>query len=186
MKYLIQNLETERLRFRLLQHSDFKAWLPFFDLTASYSHLFLDASKSKEDLCEFWIDKTLTRYQENRGGLCVLENKDSGGFIGMCGLLVQEIDGDTRLEVGYSLLPNYWGKGFAIEAAAAAKNYGFQNSYDLDFGCSVVSMIHIDNHPSIKVAIKNEMLLEKTFIAEKSESFHVYSQQRENWENNHK
>ena len=32
----------------------------------------------------------------------------------------------------------------------------------------------------------SHLYLGKTFIAENRESFHVYSQQRENWENNHK
>ena len=38
----------------------------------------------------------------------------------------QQIDGKEEIEIGYWLLPQYWGKGYAKEAAAAFRDYGFQ------------------------------------------------------------
>lgn len=108
--------------------------------------------------------------------------KKTGAFVGMCGLLVQDMDGDQRLEVGYSLLPQHHGKGFAIEAARFAREHAFAKAYDKDFDHLIVSMIHVDNKPSIKVALKNEMKLIKKFTATNGEDFLVYGQSRHDWE----
>ena len=113
----------------------------------------------------------------------VIENKITGEFLGQCGLLVQDIDGDKRLEVGYSLLPQYYGKGYAIEAARFAREHAFAKAYDKDFDNLIVSMIHVENEPSIKVATKNKMKLLKTFKAANDEFFHVYGQTREEFYN---
>jgi RimJ/RimL family protein N-acetyltransferase len=55
--------------------------------------------------------------------------------------------------VGYSILPEYWGKGFASEAAIKCKEFAFDNN----FSDSIISVIHPDNIGSEKVAIKNGM-----------------------------
>lgn len=181
MSFLLTNLETNRLKFRLINESDFDTWLPFFDNVEIHPFLFLDSSKKIDDLCRFWMDKCLDRYKDGRGGLMVIEDKHSKEFIGKCGLLVQDMDGDKRLEVGYSLLPQHQGKGYAIEAARFAREYAFKQEYDKDYDNLIVSMIHVDNKPSIKVALKNEMKLLKTFKATNNEDFHVYGQTREEW-----
>lgn len=182
MKYLLSNLETDRLKFRLLNASDFDQWLPFFENPKIHPFLFLDSHKSSRELCQFWIDKCLTRYDEDRGGLMVIENKITGEFIGQCGLLVQDIEGDKRLEVGYSLLPQHHGNGYAIEAARFAREHSFAEAYDKDFDNMIVSMIHVENKPSMKVALNNKMKLLKTFKASNHEDFHVFAQMRSEWE----
>ncbi|MBF4984657.1 GNAT family N-acetyltransferase, partial [Nonlabens mediterrranea] len=101
--------------------------------------------------------------------------------IGQCGILVQNMDNEPRLEVGYSILPSHRNKGYATEAAIAAKNYAFKNEFDKDFNHTVVSMLHIDNYGSEKVAIANGMTLEKTFTDFGDNRFHVYSQSRDEW-----
>ncbi|WOI22258.1 GNAT family N-acetyltransferase [Nonlabens ulvanivorans] len=181
MKYIPLNLETDRLRFRLITKSDFETWLPFFSPDLNRHFLFLDADKTALELCAFWFEKCLLRYEENRGGLNALIDKTTGKMIGQCGILVQHIDGEPRLEVGYSILPGHRNKGYATEAAVAAKNYAFEHKMDLDFNHTVVSMLHIDNHGSEKVAIANGMTLEKTFTDFGDNRFHVYSQSRKEW-----
>ncbi|BAO54746.1 GNAT family N-acetyltransferase [Nonlabens marinus] len=182
MKYLMNGQETERLRFRLLEPSDYDSWFPFFADQDIYRFLFLDFKKSEDELCQFWMDKVFARYAEDRGGMNVIEDKHTGDFIGQCGLLVQHMDGDARLEVGYSLLPNHRGKGYALEAAQFARNYAFAKAYDKDFDNLIVSMIHVDNEPSIKVAKNNQMKWLKTFADFNEENFHVYGQTRASWE----
>lgn len=54
------------------------------------------------------------------------------------------------LELGWTLAPAYWGKGFATEAATLALDWGFQN-----LGVNeIISAIHPDNAPSQRVAIR--------------------------------
>ena len=157
MKYLLTGEETERLEFRLLKKSDFETWLPLFDNKDVARFLALDETKSKKELCEVWFEKVFNRYANDLGGMNVLIEKSTGNFIGQCGLLVQDIDGKLRLEVGYSILPKYWGKGFACEAAIKCKEFAFAH----DFSDSLISVIHPDNIGSRKVAIKNGMKLTK-------------------------
>lgn len=155
MKYLLTGEQTERLEFRLLKQSDFETWLPFFENKDVAIFLAMDPTKSKRELCEFWFEKVFNRYENDLGGMNVLIEKATGHFIGQCGLLVQEIDGKTRLEVGYSILPKYCGKGFASEAAIKCKEFAFENN----FSESIISMIHPYNIASVKVAIRNGMTL---------------------------
>ena len=90
----------------------------------------------------------------------VLINKKTNELVGQCGLLVQTVDEIKELEIGYSILPNHWRKGYATEAARKCKAYAKKNN----FAESLISTIHIDNIPSQKVAINNGMSLDKTTV----------------------
>lgn len=53
-----------------------------------------------------------------------LEDKSSGTFIGDCGLRIME--SDHRLaQIGYTIAPPHWNKGYASEAVAALTAYAF-------------------------------------------------------------
>lgn len=93
----------------------------------------------------------------------VLINKSTNEFIGQCGLLVQTVEDVQRLEVGYSILPKFWGLGYATEAAIKCKNYAFENNHS----DSLISIVHIENKASEIVALKNDMKWEK-----KLDSYH--------------
>jgi len=54
-------------------------------------------------------------------GFYVLELKDDGPPIGICGLIKRDYLADV--DIGYALLPEYWAKGYAYEAAAAVASY---------------------------------------------------------------
>lgn len=88
----------------------------------------------------------------------VLTLKTTGNLIGLCGLLIQTVGGIQELEIGYSVLPQYWYKGYATEAAKKCREFAFGNK----LAESLISIIHIDNIPSQRVAIKNGMYLDKT------------------------
>ncbi len=76
-------------------------------------------------------------------------------MIGHCGLLIQTVDQVQELEVGYSLLPEFWNNGYATEAAKKCLEYAFAN----ELSESVISIISITNLPSEKVALKNGMTI---------------------------
>ena len=58
---------------------------------------------------------------KNGLGLFVLIEKETGIRIGHAGLVKQEIDGKEEIEIGYWLLPQYWGKGYAREAGGISR-----------------------------------------------------------------
>jgi len=77
--------------------------------------------QAREEL-EWVIDVYYGRYGY---GLWATILKETGAFIGRCGLLPQEIDGRTEVEVAYLLDKRYWGRGLATEAARAIVDYAF-------------------------------------------------------------
>ncbi|MGS0524795.1 GNAT family N-acetyltransferase [Zobellia nedashkovskayae] len=143
--------------FRKVHPSDFEAWLPFHEDKRS-SEFWEGLPSDPKIACQEQFDRIFERYENNLGGMNALISKTSGEFIGLCGLLKQTVDEVDELEIGYSILPKYWKQGYASEAAIKCKNYAKEQS----LAKSLISIIHINNLPSQKVALKNGMYLDKT------------------------
>lgn len=156
MKYLLNNQESERLLFRTIEYSDFNDWMEFFKDPITHQYWIAEL-KSPEIECENWYKKQFHRYENNLGGMNALIEKQSGKLIGHCGLLVQNVDGVSELEIGYSLLPEFWNKGLATESAKKCRDFAFENN----FSDSLISIISLTNKPSENVAIKNGMKIDK-------------------------
>ena len=63
-------------------------------------------------------------YEEHPGlGIWVTLERASGAAIGFH--LLNNIQGETELQVGYVLAPPYWGKGYATEMCVGLLRYGF-------------------------------------------------------------
>jgi len=163
-KYSLEGQESERLFYRRITEQDFDTWLEFCNYPNSVKYIFSQKQLEVEDpieRCKIWFDRVFHRYQNNLGGMNALIDKQTGQFVGQCGLLIQTIEEKEELEIGYSLIPAFWGKGFATEAARKCKVFAFENG----FSSSLISMIHIDNHASVKVAIANGMHLDKRIVS---------------------
>jgi ribosomal-protein-alanine N-acetyltransferase len=75
------------------------------------------------------IEFVRRQYAENGIGRWALIHRDSQEFMGWCGLKLntEPLNGYTDYyDLGYRLIPRYWGQGFASEAGAAALVYGFR------------------------------------------------------------
>ena len=158
MRYLLNGQETERLYFRLLVRDDFNTWLELFEEEGVSRFIGMDKVQTPKAQCENWFEKIEHRYKNDLGGMNVLIDKITNEFIGQSGLLIQEVDQVKELEVAYSILPKYWNKGYATEAAQKCRDFAFEN----DYSDSLISIVHVDNIKSEKVAIKNGMALNKT------------------------
>ncbi len=152
---LLENLVSDRLRFRSLRASDYEHWLPFVSDTASIRYL--DISGSPEKACRDWITRQQSRYRKDGFGLCALEHLETGEFVGQCGLIRQLLNGKEEVEIGYSLLRPFYGKGYATEAASCCKNFAFANNV----APSLVSIVHENNTASQQVALRNGMRPDK-------------------------
>lgn len=172
-----QNHQTQRLNIRELIKEDITIWTNFFDDPIHLKHLPLppQPGMSNYQKAEFWIEKQFARYKENRFGLMALINRETGEFMGMCGLLTQVVDDESVLEIGYHLLSPYWGKGYATEAAMYFKNWAFAN---LD-NTELVSIIDVGNSASEKVAMRNGMTKWKSTVDYFNLTVNVYRVIRE-------
>lgn len=147
------NQESVRLKFRKLAIEDISIWAEFFVNNDGLKYVGVNSLESKEKMAESWIKGTLKRYENKEFGFLAVELKDSGDFIGLGGILIWELNGRKEHEIAFSLIPKYWGNGYATEIAQTIKNYGFKN-INTD---RLISIIHVDNIASAKVAQKNGM-----------------------------
>lgn len=172
------NLTTPRLTTRFLTQDDVPTWAEFFKSPEAVQYQLLDADKTPMQRAQNWIDFCMARYQNGRLGLQALISRDTGELIGQCGLMVQEVNGAWEIEVGYHLLRQHWGNGYASEAAQMFRNYGFENG----FADSIVSIIHPQNEASKKVARRNGMLLVDTNARFRDSTYHLFRITRQEWE----
>lgn len=156
MKYLLEHQQTERLLFRRIQDGDADQWLEFFRDPSSFT-FWKEERDSAEEECRKWYEKQVHRYATGLGGMNALIEKATGELVGHAGLLVQQVDEQEELEIAYSLLPKFWNKGYATEAAQKCKAYAFERQ----LAESLISIISLANVPSQRVAIKNGMAIEK-------------------------
>lgn len=165
---LLEGRESERFFFRRVTSSDFEDWLPFYYNPLS-TQFWDGLPENPKEACQQQFDRIFERYEQHLGGMNALILKETHQLIGLCGLLVQEVDEQSELEIGYSILPSHWRQGYAFEAAHTCKTHALEH----DLAKSLISIIHIDNVPSQKVALKNGMFLDKT-TSYKDNPVHIF------------
>ncbi len=149
-------LETKRLLLRRLVMDDLDALFALYDnpeIRQYFPEGTLTYEETKEEL--EWFLNGHPSHPEL--GLWATIYKETGQFIGRCGLLPWTIDGQYEVEVAYLLDKKYWGQGLATEAAQALVQYGFEY---LQLS-RLICLIDRENQASIRVATKIGMTFEK-------------------------
>ena len=125
-----------------------------------------------------WIQWNLDNYQKYGFGLWALVLKETGAFIGDCGITMQSIDAQELPEVGYHIHRNYWRRGYGSEAARAARDWAFENR-DFD---ALYSYMKYTNIASYSTAAANGMRKIKEYQDPEDGILYVYAITREEWE----
>ena len=170
-------LETKDLLLRELTQEDLQPWhaiLSDAETMQYYPHP-LDEAETQA-----WIDRNIKRYETDGFGLWAMLLKETGAFIGDCGLTLQNIHGDGRLfpEVGFHLDKLYWHRGYATQAARAVLTYAFAHT---DFP-EVFCYQKWTNAPSRRMAERLGMTLREEYPDEKNTQTSVYSVTREEFD----
>ncbi|HSS47561.1 MAG TPA: GNAT family N-acetyltransferase [Thermoanaerobaculia bacterium] len=138
-------LETERLRLRPFRPSDID----------DYAALNADPEVTRYlggggpwDRGRSWRHMAflLGHWQLGGSGMWAVEQKETCAFVGMVGFA--DPDGWAGFELAWTLARQWWGHGYATEAATAALAYAF-TALKKD---RVISLIHPENQASIRVA----------------------------------
>ncbi|RGY94098.1 N-acetyltransferase [Parabacteroides sp. AM58-2XD] len=145
-------LETNRLQLREMTFSDMRA-LSLILQDEKVMYAYNGAFNDKETMA--WMQKQLQRYKEFNFGLWGIFLKNTDEMIGQCGITMQEYKATQVPEIGYLLAHKYWHNGYAIEAATACREYGFNI---LHFN-ALYSIIRNTNIASQNVALRNGMSL---------------------------
>jgi ribosomal-protein-alanine N-acetyltransferase len=162
-------LETERLLLRHFVTGDLDNLVSFYsdpDVVRYIPDAPRSYAETKDEL--EWFMNGHPKFPEL--GLWATIHRETGQFIGRCGLLPWTIDERNEVEVAFALSKNYWGRGLATEAARGIVEYAF-GKLKLS---RLICLIEHDNRASIKVATKIGMTFEKEGADEKG-PFLVYA-----------
>ncbi len=106
------------------------------------------------------IQRQIDRYSAHGYGPWLVLRRETDEPLGRVGLLHQMVEGVGEVEVGYMIHRPYWRQGFALEAAAACRDYAF-HTLGRD---RVISLVRPENLPSQAVARKLGMSPEKEIM----------------------
>ena len=168
-------IETNRLIIREYTMDDFDALLEILSDAETMKYY---PRPYDENGVRRWINWCLDSYSKNGFGLWAMELKETGVFIGDCGISMQNIDDELLPEIGYHINKNYWRRGYAKEACAAVKKWFFENT---EFE-AVYSYMNQENIASWATARANGMTRIKAYESE-DEALFVYRITREEWNN---
>ena len=168
-------LETKRLIIREYTPDDFDS---LYEILSDAETMKYYPKPYDENGVNRWINWCIDSYRKYGFGLWAVELKETGAFIGDCGISMQKIDGEILPEIGYHVHKQYWRRGYAKEACAAVKEWFFVNTeYD-----SVYSYMNRENVASYATAAANGMTRIKAY-EDGDESLYVYRITRDEWEN---
>lgn len=165
-------IETKRLVLRRMIEDDTDQLLILFTdprVMASFDGLLFDRTKM-----ETWVRRNLEHQDRYGYGLFSIILRNEGILIGDCGLEHMEVGGKAEVELGYDIRSEYWGKGYASEAARAVRDYAFT-----EIGLKrLISIIRPTNAASIRVAEKIGMDKEHS-IERSGHIYYIYSIHKE-------
>lgn len=167
-------LETQRLLLRQYTLEDFEAIYEILSDAETMQHY---EKPYDEKTTRYWIQWNIQNYQKYGFGAWAVILKETGAFIGDCGLTIQNIEGQLLPEIGYHFHKKHWRKGYGSEAARAVRDWAFRNT---EYDC-LYSYMKYTNAGSYGVATANGMRKIKEYPDEKDKLLYVYAITREEW-----
>jgi RimJ/RimL family protein N-acetyltransferase len=143
----MQALASERLVLRMFRQSDFDAYAEMCGDPDVMRFLGDGQPLSRADA---WRNLAIVvgHWQLRGFGLWAVEEKRTGSLVGRVGCWQPE--GWPGFEVGWTLRRQFWGKGYATEAALESVDFAF-NSLGRE---RVISLIQPENSLSVAVALR--------------------------------
>lgn len=148
MKPYVNVLETERLTLRWLGTDDAAFILQLVNEPSWLRHIGDKGVHTVEDARNYIENGPVAMYRRLGFGSYLVELKESGEPIGICGLIKRE--SLEEIDLGFAFLSAFWGKGFAFEAAGAVMEYG-RRAFGIPRLLAVTSQ---DNHVSARLLEK--------------------------------
>lgn len=170
-------LTTPRLVLRTFRRDD----LPHYAALNAHPEVFRylggePLTRQHSDEIAEWAQQV---YAEEGIGLLAVERREDGVFLGMCGLHHQQSYPDD-VEVAWRFAYEYWGNGYATEAATAWLDHGFDT---LAFP-RIISITDTPNERSLAVMRRLGMTFDHAAqIEDEGETFDavIYSITAERW-----
>jgi [ribosomal protein S5]-alanine N-acetyltransferase len=148
-------LESERLILRQMTTDDAAFILGLLNEPSFIQNIGDRHVQTIEDACSYIMNGPVKSYEKNGFGLWMIVLKETNEPMGMCGLIRRDTLEDV--DIGYALLPKFWSKGYAVEAAQATKDYA-KHVVGLK---RIVAIVDPANEGSIRVLEKIGLRYEK-------------------------
>jgi RimJ/RimL family protein N-acetyltransferase len=162
-------LETERLLLRAPVHEDADALAPMY-ADPEVMRFVGDGIALTRGETDRSVRRMIDAWEADGFGLFTTVRKADETVIGRVGLIVWNpetwqvtraaANGPTELEVGYTLGRDFWGRGYATEAAAAARDFAL-NQLGAD---RLIALIIHGNEASENVARKLGLEYERDIV----------------------
>lgn len=141
-------LETERLRLRRISPDDAEFMLGLLNEPSFIRNIGDRGVRTPDEARAYILNGPVASYERFGFGLLLIELKDSGAPAGICGLIKRDALEDV--DIGYALLPEFWSRGYALEAASAVTAYARER-----LGLRrVLAITDPDNQSSIRLLVK--------------------------------
>jgi ribosomal-protein-alanine N-acetyltransferase len=154
-------LETERLTLRHLVMGDLGALYRLYrdpQIRAHFPDGTRTLAETKEEL-EWFVHGN---HASPELGLWATVERDTGTFLGRCGLLPWTIDGQSEVELAYLIDKSRWGEGLATEAALGIIQHARSKLHLKRLICLIMP----GNAASAAVAKKVGMAFEREYTGE--------------------
>ncbi|MET3898611.1 RimJ/RimL family protein N-acetyltransferase [Devosia sp. UYZn731] len=148
-------IETERLFIRQWQDGDRAAYASFV-ADPVVRRFYVDTLTGEQS--DAAVDSYIEGYERDGFGFWPAIRKSDGALIGDVGLapVRMSLNGSPPAEIGWLLGQQFWGQGYAPEAARGVLDFAFKN-----FGLpEIVAFTSTSNMPSQRVMQKLGMLLD--------------------------
>lgn len=117
--------ETIRLRVRHFTKDDFDN---YFALQGNPLVMqYIRPPRTREESDTFLQEKILAALPGDFKGYWAVENKKTKDFLG-CFVIIPIPDDIEKTQLGYSFLPEHWGKGYASEVTKEGVNYFYHRT----------------------------------------------------------
>jgi RimJ/RimL family protein N-acetyltransferase len=147
-------LQTERLALRRLSPDDAEFILDLLNQPSFLRYIGDKGVRNTEEAINYIQTGPVASYEQHGFGLYLVQLKETGSAIGICGLLKRDTLPDV--DIGFAFLPAYWSRGYALESAEAVMKYG-QEKFGLK---RIVAITSLENDSSIRLLEKLGMKFE--------------------------
>ena len=152
-------LQTERLALFQLTLADAPLMLRLLNEESFIQNIGDRGVRTQAQAEQYLLDGPLRSYQQYGFGMYRLSRKKDGASIGLAGLVYRDYLGTP--DVGYALLPEFSGAGYASEAASAVFHYG-KTALGLP---EIVGIVSPDNLASKKILEKIGLETKKQILS---------------------
>jgi len=119
-------IRTARLALRRFGRGDGEFMLRLLNDPAWLEHIGDRGARTVQDAVRYIEEKLLALYRDHGFGLWLVERRHDGAAVGMCGLVKRA--GLDDVDLGFALLAEHRGRGYAFESATAVMNWAHEAS----------------------------------------------------------